>query len=256
MTPLRRSVALAAASALALSGCGLRDRIQPTTSGTSTSDSATQGTGSDEDLGTLTGAGRPMDEGSLEAALPSAADLGDGWGDETTPTISETKAADVTPSTCAPLIQKGPGWDEVHATQRARVQKNYRATANEPPPGTVRHHVGVWAYSFTDPYPTRLFDEAGALVADCASFQVKQTDTGNTSSYTAAPLTFPALGDRTVAVRLKVQQTLETFTLDFVVVKVGHNTFTIANGTYNGDPDTAVTERAARATLDGLKEPS
>ena len=125
---------------------------------------------------------------------------------------------------------------------------------NPPPPGSERHHLGMWVYSFDDPYPSRLFDEAGELVAECPSFDFRQADTGNTSSYEVEPLTFPALGDRTVAFRLKIQQTLETMTMDFVVVKVGHNTVSVANGAYNGTPDTGVTERAARSVLSGLEE--
>ena len=41
---------------------------------------------------------------------------------------------------------------------------------------------------------------------------------------------------------------------DVVVVKVGHNTVSVANGAYNGTPDTGVTERAARSVLSGLEE--
>lgn len=43
-------------------------------------------------------------------------------------------------------------------------------------------------------------------------------------------------------------------TIDFVVIKVGHNTITVANGTYNGTPDESVTEKAARSALAGLEE--
>ena len=137
---------------------------------------------------------------------------------------------------------------------QARVQVNFARADNPPPPGSERHHLGTWVYSFDDPYPSRLFDEAGALVAECPTFDFRQTDTGNTSSYEVEPLTFPALGDRTVAFRLQIQQTLETITMDFVVVKVGHNTVSVANGAYNGTPDTGVTERAARSVLSDLEQ--
>ena len=187
---LRRPVALAAAASLALAGCGLRDRIQPTTTGTSTPDPGSSQGSEGEDLGTLTGSGRPLDEGGLRAALPSADEVGDGWGEDPVTTVTETQSADVTPATCAPLLQKGPGWDSVRATQRARVQTNLRRTDNPQPPGTERHHMGVWAYSFDDPYPSQLFDEAGQTITDCAGFDVKQRDTGNTSSYEAEPLAF------------------------------------------------------------------
>ncbi|WP_346008059.1 hypothetical protein [Janibacter terrae] len=236
--PLRPAVALAALT-LVLPGCGLVDDPQPA-----------------EDLGTLTGAGRPLDEGGLRSVLPSPGDLGDGWGEDPAGTLFETRAAEVTPSSCAPLVLKGPGWDEVQQTSRGRAQANFAASDNQPPPGTQRRHVAVWAYSYDEPYPVRLFDEAGAEVADCSQFSIVQRDTGNSSAYEADALTFPALGDRTLALRLTIHQTMETLTMDFVAVKVGHNTFTVVNGTYNGTPDTALTERTARATLDGLEEAS
>lgn len=247
-----RPVALVAALALPLVGCGLLDRDEPARTDSSTSSPASQD--SSEDLGTLTGAGRPMDEGGLRAALPAASDIGDGWEEDPMKTVSETAAAQVTPASCAPLIQKGPGWDAVKQSERARVQVNIQRDDNPPPPGTERHHMAVWAYSFDDPYPTHLFDEAGALIADCPTFDVKQEDTGNTSSYEASAISFPQLGDRTLALRLKIQQTFETMTIDFVVIKVGHNTVTVANGTYNGTPDEAVTEKTARSALAGLEE--
>lgn len=252
---LARVVALGAALTLPLTGCGLLDRSpSPSSDGTTATSEGTTETSDARDLGTLTGAGRPMDDAELRDSLPSASEVGSGWEDDPMQTISETQAAQVTPATCAPLLQKGPGWDDVKQSERARVQTTVQREDNPPPPGTERHHLAVWLYSFDTPYPSRLFDEAGALIADCPSFDVKQEDTGNTSAYEASPLTFPQLGDGTVALRLKVQQTLETMTIDFVVIKVGHNTVTVANGAYNGTPDTAITEKAARSAITGLEE--
>jgi hypothetical protein len=249
-----RTAVLTAALSLSLTGCGLLP--QGGSPGSSPSAPTSQGASDQptEDLGTLTGAGRPLDEGGLRAALPAASDLGDGWVDDPMKTVFETAGADVTPATCAPLLQKGPEWEEAKQSQRARVQANFKRSDNLPPPGTERHFLGVWAYSFDDPYPAHLFDEAGSRIADCPTFDVRQVDTGSTSSYAASPLSFPTLGDRTLSLRLTIQQTYETFTLDFVMIKIGHNTISVANGTYNGTPDAAVTEEAARAALAGLEE--
>lgn len=254
-----RGLALAAAVAL-LPGCGLAPGVGSTATETvtvSSSDSpSTSSTAAssaaDDDPGTVTGAGRVMDEGGLRAALPSAGDLGSGWVDDEVATVFETRADEVEPSSCAALIQKGPGWDEVRRTEKARVEANFRRADNPAPPGT-RRHLGMWLYSFGDPYPTGLFDEAGARVSDCSSFEVKQTDTGNWTTYEATPLTFPTLGDRTIAYRLTARQTYETLWMDYVVVKVGHNTVSVANAAYGTTPDTEVTESAARAAVDGLE---
>lgn len=255
-----RSAVVGIGCAVALTACSLLPGSGGDDTGGSSDRSTSAASSGDassapgDDVGTVTGPGRPMDEGGLRAALPSAGDVGDGWVDDEQMTISEAEAGDVTPTSCAPLLQKGPGWDEVKRTERARVQVNFARADNPPPPGSERHHLGTWVYSFDDPYPSRLFDEAGALVAECPTFDFRQTDTGNTSTYEVEALTFPALGDRTVAFRLQIQQTLETITMDFVVIKVGHNTVSVANGTYNGTPDTAVTERVARSVLSGLEQ--
>ena len=84
------AVALSACSLLP--GSGGDDTGSPTGSGTSATSSGDASSGSGDDVGTVTGPGRPMDEGGLRAALPSAGDVGDGWVDDEQMTISEAVA--------------------------------------------------------------------------------------------------------------------------------------------------------------------
>lgn len=246
MTRASRIAGLAASAAL-LAGCSLlpdASRTQP---------QSPSSTSSADDLGTLTGAGRPLTQEELQAALPSPQELGGEWAEDPQETVFEVKASDVSPSTCSPLVLKGPGWDTARESQRGRAQDNYVDGDSQVGSGEF---MVVWAYSLDDPLPADLFDEAGSLIGECASMDITQADTGSVSTYQTTQLPFPNLGDRTLALRMKIQQTISTLTMDFVVVKVGHNTVTVANSSYGGEPDTDATERAMRTALKHLEEGS
>lgn len=205
------------------------------------------------DAGTATRIGRALDEAELAQVLPSPDDLGSDWADDPSETIFETDASDISPSTCAPLLMKGPERDEVMRTQRARVQDNYVHGDSLLGQGSF---MGIWAYSTDTAMPSTLFDEAGSRIGTCATMEVTQADTGSVSTYRNSPLAFPNMGDRTLALRTKISQRQRTVTMDFVVIKVGHTTLFIANSDYLEEPDTAATERAARAALKNLEETS
>lgn len=246
MSALARLGGIIAVGALVVGCSVLPDRADP-------SDPSDPTSSAEEDLGTLTGPGRPLDDGQLRRALPSPTDVGDGWAEDAQQTVGELATTQVTPSSCAPLITKGADWDAVRSSQRARVQSNYRHGESAFGQGTF---MAVWLYSMSDPPPAELFDDAGALIADCASMDVTQADTGNTSKYATTQLPFPNLGDRTLALRLEIAQSRQSLTMDFVVVKIGHNTVSVANSSSSGDPDADATERAVRSTLKSLEETS
>lgn len=46
--------------------------------------------------------------------------VGPSWAHDPDGTIFETEASDISPSTCAPLLLKGPERDKVLTSQRAR----------------------------------------------------------------------------------------------------------------------------------------
>ncbi|WP_435201809.1 hypothetical protein [Janibacter sp. GS2] len=234
-------------AALALAGCSALPGGDEPTSPPATS----SGSESTTDEGPVTGAGRPLDEAELHRVLPSPADLGPDWAHDPAKTIFETETSDISPSACAPLLLKGPERDKVLSSQRARVQDNYVRGES-----TVGHgsFMGIWAYSTDEAMPSRLFDDAGSLIGTCSSMEVTQADTGSVSTYRSSQLPFPNMGDRTLALRTKISQSLRTVTMDYVVIKVGHNTVFVVNGDYLEEPDTSATERAARAALKNLRE--
>ena len=102
---------------------------------------------------------------------------------------------------------RGEGWQVNHK----KIQRLWREEGLRVPQRRRRKRIGsstadapkacapnvVWAIDFQFDV-----DEAGQTITDCAGFDVKQRDTGNTSSYEAEPLAFPTLGDRTLAYRL------------------------------------------------------
>lgn len=246
----RTARALGAVAALALTaGCSVLPGGAEDTS--PSHGAAGSSAGSSTDAGSAAGPGRALDDAELAQVLPSPDDIGPDWADDPAETIFETDASDISPSTCAPLLMKGPERDEVMKTQRARVQDNYVHGDSMLGQGSF---MGVWAYSTDTAMPSQLFDEAGSRIGSCATMEVTQADTGSVSTYRNSPLAFPNMGDRTLALRTTISQRQRTVTMDFVVIKVGHTTLFIANSDYLEEPDTAATERAARAALKNLEE--
>lgn len=245
--PRASAAAALATTALLLAGCGAEGLVPTRTVTVQPGDAP-----SSEPIApdrTSTGPGRALDQAELDELMPDPEEIGPGWGQDPRARIVEVQARQVDPSRCAGLLQKGPGWDEIRKTERGRAQANYAETSStdeaNPYVGNV---MGIWAYSFDDPYPDALFDDAGGLVAECENFQLTQR-IGTTNEYRTSSLAMPSLGDRAVSMRFTIEQTTTTLTIDYVVVKVGHTTFAVANATYEGEPDLAVTEQAVRAVL-------
>lgn len=238
-----RGLALTAAVTMLLAGC------VPTPGHDDAS--STQDT---EDLGTLTGAGRPMDSATLMAALPAANDLGEGWAEADDDFAEAVKADEVNPARCAQLFGAGPGWDELESSQRGEADIGFDVTGGLRT--QIPDHVTVDADSYDQPQPSQRFDEMGRAVADCTNFTMRDTN-GEPTPYQAQPLAFPQLGDRTVAFRLTVHITddKQSFTaaMDSVAVKIGHNIISATHVSLEGAPDTTVTEAAVRTTLEGME---
>lgn len=246
---LARSVAVVAMTVALVAGCSAAPGAGEDTP-TTAAGSGTESSGSPE-AADPTGSGRPLDADALEQALPSPDDLGEDWADDPQGVIGEVETEAISPDSCAPLLFKGPDGTSMLEDHRARVQANYALEDSAVGDGSF---MGIWAYSSGEALPSSTFDKAGTLVGSCASMEVTQTDTGSVSSYATTQLAFPNLGDKTLALRLKITQTLRTVTMDFVVIKVGHTTLFVANGDYLEEPDSAATERAARAAVQNVKE--
>lgn len=243
--------ALVATSIALVAGCSALPGTGEDSSATDGSDTTSSRTSGSPEDGDPTDSGRVLDTDALEQAMPDPGDIGTDWTDDPQGVIGEVEASAISPGSCAPLLMKDEDGDSVLDDHHARVQANY---AFDDSTVGFGNFMGIWAYSTDRAVPTSTFDEAGSLFGSCSTMDVTQADTGTVSAYETRQLAFPNLGDRTLALRMEVTQTVRTVTMDFVVVKVGHTTLFVAQGDYLEEPDTAATEKAVRAALENLEE--
>lgn len=105
--------------------------------------------------------------------------------------------------------------------------------------------------------PDELYDKAGDAVADCGSFRLRH-DKETWLEYQTSPLSFPVLGDRTLAYRFTFEAPTDngprTVRLDIVTIKLGHNSVSVSQVSMDDPPDPTVTERAVRTTITRLEQ--
>lgn len=199
-----------------------------------------------------TGAGRLMEQAALQSALPTSGEIGDSWRADDDGATSKAEVEHFDPTHCAQLARTGPGWDEVADTEHARAGAAYAQEGT-----STTDFISVSIASHETIAPDELYDRAGDAVADCASFKLRH-DRETWLEYQTSPLSFPVLGDRTLAYRFTFEAPTErgprTVRLDIVAIKLGHNSVSVSHVSMDDPPDPAVTERAVRTTLTKLEQ--
>jgi hypothetical protein len=123
----------------------------------------------------------------------------------------------------------------------ASATGQYRGSASGP-------YVSVTVESYTGATTTELFEEAARALADCPRFG---SAAGGTE-FTASPLSFPRLGDESLALRFLGTADSRPFALDLVAVRVGHNTVTAQQVSLGDTADVDVLQRVADAAVSQL----
>lgn len=93
------------------------------------------------------------------------------------------------------------------------------------------------------------FDDVVEVLSECQAFSSTDDD-GVTTDFTIGALSFPKLGDDTVALAVTGKTPDISVSLNFVVVRLGRNVMSIAQGGLTTDP--AALEQAARKGLEKL----
>jgi hypothetical protein len=94
------------------------------------------------------------------------------------------------------------------------------------------------------------FEEFATLASDCPSFKDTDADTGETTEFTLGSLSFPKLGDDTLAFAVSIKTPDFEGKLNLVIVQLGRNIMYIGQGGLSADA--AVLEQAARTGLQKL----
>lgn len=201
-------------------------------------------------------AGRqPLDRPALQSALPTDEDLGAAWSEEPGDSDGEpSKVEDYSPPACAPLGGTGPMWEAAEATERSKASVTFERTRDAGSLSTEAMKVSIASHEAT--YPDALFDERARALGECTKFELLSE--GEWQPYTAKPLAFPTLGDRTSAYRLtnrfELSDSVVVATFDIVNVKLGHNTVSVSHYSLDGIPDAHATATAVRRAVAGLEE--
>jgi hypothetical protein len=246
-TPLR-SLAVPALALALLAGCGGGETPEP--AGTSTASPAGAAVSSADAVPpaeeTADPAGRTLTAAQARGVIPPAAVLPSGWRadrDRGLPSPLDATAK-IEPSRCQVLF------DQLH-----RVRKTTNAAIATSATGWFRARdsgpfLSVTVESYARPVATGLFDRAATALADCPRFT--GTVGGVAADFRASPLGFPRHGDETLSLRFIGTAGSRPFTLDFVAIRVGHNSITAQQVSRGSTADAVVLQRAAKAALERL----
>jgi hypothetical protein len=107
---------------------------------------------------------------------------------------------------------------------------------------------GLESYENED-VPQQRFDDVIAVLNECPTFS--DTDaSGEKTEFSVSSLSFPKLGDDTVALNIKVKTADFDGAINFAVVRLGRNVMSVAQGGLTADA--AVLEQVTRKGLDKL----
>jgi hypothetical protein len=184
-------------------------------------------------------AGETLTEAQLEAALLTVPELPTGYkaaAEEEEEDDSETTG---TSDECsAKFEQLGEAEGQEAASAEASFEGGFGVVLEQ----------GLESYEDEDTVEQR-FDDVVEVLSECQAFS-STGDDGVTTDFTIGALSFPKLGDDTVALAVTGRTPDIDVSINFVVVRLGPNVMSIAQGGLTTDP--AALEQAARKGLEKL----
>ena len=241
---------LAAAASVALGACGGPDPA-PTdrpTSSSPTSESSPTSTvtvTSTPEIETLDAPEQQeLTRKQIIAALPADGEAPEGFElARKDVDVAADGSSDTDPPACLAATFGTPevrSWTTKHRTEGSGVRHEHRGGGN-PTPSLV---VSVWTHD--RPYPTRFLDDAGAAMAQCASYE------DNGTEWRTHHIANPVIGDRSFAVRRS--STAINLTIDDLWVRSGHNLINVRLASGPGPDSSDTLEKHAQGVLDDLKK--
>lgn len=176
----------------------------------------------------------------LEAALPTMKDMPEDFLEDVSPPGDETRESD--PAQCNDMYFVGED-ARAFAKDHDAAQAQIRAGRAQTKGGGI---IGVFVYSFDEPYPMELFDAAGEAVSPCASFRTKVG--GSFDDTTTEVVAVPQLGDRTFGARLVTPD----YQMDRMSIRSGHNRIDLLYLSYEKDMKDELLGDLAEGVLERL----
>lgn len=168
---------------------------------------------------------KTLTEAELKAALLTVQDLPTGYS------VGESEE-DEDSTVDAGSDECSEKYEALGEADEKDVSAEAEASFEGPSLGTILEQ-GLESYEDED-VPEQRFDDVLAVLNECPSF----TDTdeaGEKTEFTVSSLSFPKMGDDTVALNIKVKTSEFQGVVNFVVVRLGRNVMSVAQGGLTAD---------------------
>lgn len=183
---------------------------------------------------------KTLTEAELQAALLTVQDLPTGY------TVGASDEEEEDRSTAGGSDECSAKFEALGEADEQDVSAEAEASFEGPSLGTILEQ-GLESYEDED-VPQQRFDDVLAVLSECPTFS-DTDDAGSKTDYTVSSLSFPKMGDDTIALNIKVATSEFDGTVNFVVVRLGRNVMSVAQGGLTADVPTlelAVTKGLAK----------
>lgn len=188
-------------------------------------------------------AGRLLSSDDIAAALPTVKDLPKTWARDTESENDEDDDDEDTiePERCEELF--GDDLDELDP--EAEATRAFKADDFGP-------FLSVDVATYEEEVPDDLFDEIAAALSECKEFTSVDSE-GEESKVKAEALSFPNLGEETLAVRMTFETDLFPAAINLAMVRIGHNMVLLSTVSIGEvKPNTKLMEKIGRETVKRL----
>lgn len=168
------------------------------------------------------GAGDELSSNQVKVALLTVADMPTGWSSAPNEEDAEDTKDTMEPASCQAMFDKMDA-DKAAKEAKAKAQASFSAG------GALGTQLTMEVSSFEDDGQGDKVEDVAAALSQCSA--ITSTDaSGTKTEMELAGLSFPNLGDQTLAMRMNAKSDGIAVVADLVVVAAGHNivTFTAA----------------------------
>lgn len=254
-TRIRSMVVIgAAATALMLTGCASEEpprragTVEPAEAGQddpATDGSAGGGEAQSRSEDRLEAAGRELTKQEARAALPSVRVLPAGWSVDPENTMNSDEddgsSDTVTPERCQVVFDAMETLDEEEPAAKAGVTFTG---------GMLGPFLGVSISSYAEEVPAEWFAQVLDGLSECPRFTLD--DGESKTKFTVSALSFPNLGEESMALRMAAEAEGMPLALDLVAIRNGHNVVSVSQASLGGAASVKPMSKAARATMAAL----
>ena len=206
-----RLLVVPAMAVLAITGCSSAPERASTIGGSTASGAVTQEQTSEAPK--PKGAGDRLSRAQAKSALLTVSDLPTGWASEKSKPDKKSSSK-IEPASCQKMF------DELSAkTEGKKAKVKEKATFSQG--GMLGANLETEVSSFDTEVQSDRIKNIVAALTKCAD--ITSTENGKKAEIQMSALSFPNLGDQTLAMRMKVKTQGISGVADVVLVSVGHN---------------------------------